>query len=154
MQALPQVTKSDVSKAVEEDSDGISIEITTVIGVTIPVIVRNGKLSSDLNFSNVRYVKSTEPNKKPYISLDMNRTGEQSTYGDLRVTFIDKSGKKEVVAIAKGVAVYTPNISRKFEIEVNVSNGKTYDKGRFHITYTETGKDETTGLIASAEIEL
>ncbi len=154
MQALPEVTESDISKVAEKDSDAIKIEITTVLGISIPVIVRSGKLTSELSFSNVRYVKSTEPKKKSYIALDMNRTGTKSTYGDFRVTYIDESGNETVVAITKGVAVYTPNTLRKFQIQINTPKGKEYEKGRFHITYSESGKDESTGLIASTDLQL
>lgn len=154
MQALPQVTKSDISKAVEKDSEGINIEIATVIGVSIPVIVRNGKLSTELNFSNVHFVKSTDPEKKSYIELDMNRTGTQSTFGDFRVTYVDGSGSESVVAIAKGIAVYTPNTLRKIQIQINTPDNKSFEKGHFHITYSEPGKDESTGLIASTDLKL
>lgn len=153
MQALPQVTKTDIAKAVEKDSKGISVEITTVIGISIPVIVRNGKLSTELKFSNVRFVKSTEAEKKSYIALDMNRIGARSTFGDFRVTYVDGSGNEAVVAIAKGIAVYTPNTLRRFQLQINSEN-RSYDKGHFHITYSESGKDESTGLIASADLKL
>ena len=154
MQALPKVTQTDISKAVDEGGEGISIEITTVLGISIPVIVRNGSLDASMTFSNVRYVKSDDAENKSYISLDMNRTGSQSTYGDFRVTHIDEAGNKVVVAIIKGVAVYTPNTLRKYQIPLGAPDGKAFDNGRFHITYTESGKDESTGLIASADLEL
>ena len=154
LQALPKTTRSDISKAVEEGSDDISVEITTVIGVSIPVIVRSGKLSTELSLANARYVKSADPQQKSYVALDMNRVGNKSTYGDFRVTYIGADGQSAIVGNIKGVAVYSPNKLRQFKIPVNVIEGNDYDKGRFHITYFESGKDEATGLIASIDIEL
>ena len=154
LQALPKTTKSDISKAVEKGSDEISVEITTIIGVSIPVIVRNGKLNTELNLANARYVKSSDPKLKSYVMLDMNRTGTQSTYGDFRVTYIDENGQAVIVGNVKGVAVYSPNTLRRFQIPVNIPAGHEYYKGRFHVTYSESGKGEGTGLIAAIDLKL
>ena len=154
LQALPKTTKSDISKAVEKDSDEISVEITTIIGVSLPVIVRHGKLNTELNLANAAYVKSTDSKIKSYVALDMKRTGNQSTYGDFRVTYIDENGQSVVVGNVKGVAVYSPNSLRRFQIPVNTPASKEYSKGRFHITYSASGKDEETGLIAATDLEL
>jgi len=154
LQALPKTTKSDISKAVEENSGEISVEITTIIGVSIPVIVRSGKLSANLELSNARYVKSIDSNIRSSVSLVMNRTGNKSVYGDFRVTYYDGSGQELVVGSVNGVAVYTPNTVRTFQIPINTPDGINYSKGRFHISYSESGMDEQTGLIASIDLEL
>lgn len=154
LQALPKTTKSDIAKAVDEDSGEISVEITTIIGVSIPVIVRNGKLTSELSLTNARYVKSTDKESKSYVSFDMNRSGKSSTYGDFTVTYIDENGKSSIVGNVNGVAVYSPNTLRQFQVPVNAEDGVTYNKGRFHIVYSESGKDEASGLIASVDLKL
>lgn len=154
LQALPKVTQSDISKAVEEGSEDITVEITTIIGVSIPVIVRNGKLNNELNLTNASYVKSSDPRLKSYVALDMKRTGNQSSYGDFRVTYINENEQAVIVGNVKGVAVYTPNSLRRFRIPVNSPEGTEYNKGHFHITYSEPGKDEETGLIAAIDLKL
>lgn len=154
LQALPAVTKSDISKAVETSGDGITVEITTIIGVSIPVIVRNGKLTSEVNLANARYVKSTSSDKKSLIVVNMNRAGAQSAYGDFRVTHIDDKGSEYVAGILKGVAIYTPNLKRSVQILLNTPDGKPFTSGRFEITYSESGKDKSSGLIAVTELKI
>lgn len=154
LQALPKVTTTDISKAVDENSDEISVEITTILGVSIPVIVRHGKLESELTLTNASFVASPASKKKPYIAVDMNRSGNESTYGDFRVTHVSESGQSTIVSNAKGIAVYSPNQIRKFHIPVDIIDGVDYKKGRFHITYVESGKDESTGLISAIDLEL
>ena len=154
LQALPKVTSTDISKAVDENSDEISVEITTIVGVSIPVIVRHGKLESELTLTNASFVASPASKKKPYIAVDMNRSGNESTYGDFRVTHVSESGQSTIVGNAKGIAVYSPNQIRKFHIPVDIIDGVDYKKGRFHITYVESGKDESTGLISAIDLEL
>lgn len=155
LQALPKTTKSDISKAVKENADEISVEITTIVGVSIPVIVRNGKLSTEVSLTNASYVKNPDPEQKSHIVLDINRSGTKSTYGDFRVTYIDENGQAEIVGNVKGVAVYTPNKLRRFEIPVNTpASNKGYSKGRFNVTYSESGKGEEAGLIAEIDLNL
>jgi len=154
MQALPKTTKSDISKAVEKGSNEISVEITTIVGVSIPVIVRHGKLNAELKLANARYVKRIDANDKSYIELEMNRTGNKSVYGDFRVNYMPESGEPVVVGYVKGVAVYSPNTLRRFQIPLNTPGGLEFKKGYFHITYTESGKDEQSGLIDAVDLNL
>jgi len=153
MQALPKNTTTDVSKAVGDDGGGIKIEITTVLGISIPVIVRKGSLNSSLDITNVHYVKGTGPKVKPYITFDMNRKGSKSVYGDLRVTYKD-GGDETVVANVKGVAVYTPNKLRHYKLQLNSPVEQSFNKGNFHITFSESGKDGTGKVIASVDFKL
>ena len=154
LQALPKVTNTDISKAVDENSDGISVEITTILGVSIPVIVRHGNLESELKLANAHFVASQDSKKKSHIAVDMNRSGNESTYGDFKVTHVSENGKSTIVGNAKGIAVYSPNQIRKFQIPVDDLEGVNFKKGRFHITYVESGKDESTGLISAIDLEL
>ena len=154
LQALPKITKSDISKAVTKGSNEISVEITTIIGVSIPVIVRHGKLNAEVDLANAHYVKSSDPKVKSHVVLDMKRTGNRSAYGDFRVNYIPEDGEAVVVGNVKGVAVYSPNKLRRFQIPINTPSEFEYEKGRFHITYSESGKDESSGLIASIDLNL
>ncbi|MCK5394896.1 MAG: hypothetical protein KAJ32_02840, partial [Gammaproteobacteria bacterium] len=84
----------------------------------------------------------------------MNRSGNESTYGDFRVTHVSESGQSTIIGNVKGIAVYSPNQIRKFQVPVDILEGVDYKKGRLHITYVESGKDESTGLISAIDIEL
>lgn len=155
LQALPKTSKSDIAKAVETSGDEISVEITTIVGVSIPVIVRNGKLDAEVSLTNVSFVKSTDPEQKSKIVLDMNRSGTKSIYGDFRVTYIDETGQAEIVGNVKGVAVYTPNTLRHFLIPIDDrADNREYSNGHFQVTFSEPGKDEITGLIAKTDLKL
>jgi hypothetical protein len=100
-------------------------------------------------------MKNPDPGQKSHIELDINRTGTQSIYGDFRVTYIDENGQAVVVGNVKGVAVYTPNTLRHFQIPVNApAFNNVYSKGRFHITYSESGKSDEAGLIAKIDLKL
>ncbi len=87
--------------AAPEKVEGIAFRLIPIYGVTIPIIVRLGKLEAKAALSNIRKVVE---DGKPAIALDINRSGERSTYGEIRVL---KAGIADPIALVKGVAVYT-----------------------------------------------
>jgi P pilus assembly chaperone PapD len=62
---------------------GVSFRLTPVYGVTIPVIVRLGNLTASAGIANVAKLNE---GGKPVIALDLSRSGDRSTFGEVRVT--------------------------------------------------------------------
>ena len=154
-QMLPKASKSAVGDVAGTDDKTISIEIFPTVGISIPVIVRHGKLSGELKLDNARIIPATEANPKASISVDMHRSGNQSVYGDFRETFTpNDGGESKVIALANGVAVYTPNILRQFAIPLTVPSGTSLREGNIRILFLESGKNEETGLIAETNLQL
>ena len=87
--ARPQVAEP---KKVE----GVAFQLRPIYGITIPVIVRLGNLEATAALSNVRKITD---NGKPAIALDINRTGDRSTFGEVRVF---KAGIADPIAIVAG----------------------------------------------------
>lgn len=79
---------------------GVSIALTPVYGVTIPIVVRKGALDAKVAIENVR---ETHVGGKQVLALDLLRTGTRSVYGTVRLL---KPGAVQPVAELKGVAVY------------------------------------------------
>ena len=154
-QSIPKASKSSIESTMNSGSEGITVEIIPIVGISIPVIVRHGKLKSELKLENARFISATEANPKPSISVDMRRSGNQSVYGDFRVIFTPSNGDAPVViAMANGVAVYTPNTLRQFAIPMNIPPGTSLKEGNARILFLESGKDEKTGLIAETYLQL
>ncbi len=81
--------------------DGVAFQLRPIYGVTIPVIVRLGNLEAKAALSNVR--KVTDGGKQA-ISVDISRSGNRSTFGEVRVI---KTGVEKPIAMVSGIAVYT-----------------------------------------------
>ena len=90
-----------------------AFHLRPIYGVTIPVIVRLGHLEAKAGISNVK--KVTEGGK-PAISLDLNRSGNRSTFGEIRVL---KAGVEKPLAVAGGIAVYTEIGQRSVTIPID-----------------------------------
>ena len=121
-----------------KDSEGISINIKTVFGISIPIIIRHGKSTTQVNLNDIRLDVSGD---LPKLSLSINRSGNMSVYGNLTATHIAPNGTKTEVGMVKGVSVYTPNEKRDFSFELRDATKVDLSKGKIKITYnSEDGK--------------
>ena len=57
-------------------------------------------------------------------------------YGDLAVDHVSPQGKITRVGIANGIAVYTPNTTRRFQFNLNNLPGIDYKSGTLKIMYS------------------
>ncbi len=101
--AIPRVTP--VTQSADENK-GVQIQLNPIYGVTIPIIVRKGKLEATAALANPRVETDEEGN--PVFRVDMSRQGNGSVFGEIRVT---TAGAKEPI-VFRGIAVYPELDSR------------------------------------------
>jgi hypothetical protein len=110
-QALPPVDQhADAAPAAE--SHGLDIQLTAVYSVSIPLIVRQGATSAAVAIRDVAL-------RGDAVTFALDRTGTRSVYGDLVVSLRGARGAERVIARANGIAVYTPNVSRRVRIPMS-----------------------------------
>ena len=116
------------------DTTTISVRLTPIFGITIPVIIRVGEYNSKVTLSELSF--RTVNDTIPTLSLTLNRAGTMSIYGDLTADYIAPQGKVTRVGAAKGVAVYTPNTIRRFQFSLNNEPGVDFKTGTIRIIYS------------------
>jgi P pilus assembly chaperone PapD len=149
-QSLPDPASTEISQLANDNTKGLSIQLVPVVGITIPVIVRQGKLSSTVSLSDFELKQANTVRAEKTLSFKINRAGNSSAYGDFRVYFTPSGGEPVVVGQINGVAVYTPLASRSVDLRLQTPSGFNLSNGEFHITFLEPGKDEITGLLAES----
>lgn len=123
-------------------SEQIGISITALLGVSIPVIVREGATNVDVNISNLELKKPAAANQPPMLTLQLNRTGNRSTYGDIVVDFTPQgAANASTVGRVGGVAVYVPNPLRRATLNLQVPNGVKLERGTMQVRYQERAED-------------
>lgn len=134
-----------------KDSTSISVVLTPIFGITIPVIIRVGEPSVNLTLSDLKLniVNDTTAS----FSLLLNRAGNMSVYGDLTVYHISTQGKETKVGIANGIAVYTPNTTRRFQLNLNSVSGVDYHSGTLRAVFSAPS-DVKPFRYAEAEVPL
>jgi hypothetical protein len=153
-QALPNPKKSNVQQLTKKRNKGISVELIPIVGVSIPVIVKQGKVSGAVSLSDAKIVETKGQKARKSVSVLMSRSGNGSVYGDFKVVFTPTGGEPVVIGQAIGVAVYTPNPHRRFDIPLQIPPKFKLANGELHVTFTESGKTPETGLLAEIRSRL
>ncbi len=117
--------------------EGISVKITPIFGLTLPIIIRKGDPKLEMNISDMALQFS--PEKEPFIKFKLNREGNISSYGDITVNYISNSEAVTRVALIKGLAVYTPNISREINLKLDDSKTIDWHSGTIEVIYFDNG---------------
>jgi hypothetical protein len=134
-----------------KDTTSISVKLTPVFGITIPVIIKVGESTAKVTISDLAFTMVND--SVPNIRMVFYRTGNMSVYGDLAVVHISQQGKITRVGSASGVAVYTPNASRRFQFNLNKIPGLDLRTGKLRVTYTAPS-DVKPVIYTEAEIIL
>ena len=116
------------------DTTTISVRLTPIFGITIPVIIRTGESNAKVSLSGLLLEMANDT--LPRFTLVFNRSGNMSFYGDLAVDYISPQGKIIRVGIANGVAVYTPNTTRRFQFNLNKVQGVDFRTGTLRVIYS------------------
>ncbi|HWH18601.1 MAG TPA: hypothetical protein VNT77_09755 [Allosphingosinicella sp.] len=111
---------AEQAAAAAQRPDQLSFRITSVFGLSIPVIVRSGTPDVRGGISNVRLTYAdispdgvAPARRTPMLSFDLERAGANSLFGNIEVR---TKGAKEPVGLAKGVGVYTEIDRRSMQI--------------------------------------
>lgn len=100
--SLPKQASVLDSESIEKQ---VSVSITPVIEVSIPVIVRQGDLHATPTLIDATLV--TQEDKSEQIKVTLEREGNRSLYGSIQVW-----DGENLLAEAEGITVYVPNQRR------------------------------------------
>jgi hypothetical protein len=115
------------------DSTKMAVSITPVFGISIPVIVRNGNLTNQLSLSDVSMQNVNDTISK--LNVTINRGGNKSAYGNLRVEYHPTKGQKMDVGFVNGIGVYPEISKRNFALFIKSTNAMKVDGGKLIIRF-------------------
>lgn len=133
------------------DTTSISVQLVPVFGITIPAIIRVGQSTTEVTLSDLAL--EFNENSVPNLSVEFNRTGNFSVYGDLAVDHVSTDGTITRVGIANGIAVYTPNAVRQFQFNLNQVPGVDFKSGKLQVVFSASS-DVKPETFAEAELLL
>lgn len=153
IRALPPKDAGTNIESVERKPGEISVQLTMIYGVSIPVIVRHGDLSAKAALEDLALAPPRDGETGKGLSLRVKRAGTKSIYGDFDVTFTRQDGDAIPIGLMRGVAVYTPNESRNLRIPLNPPEGVSLANGRLRVTYRQP-PDSGGAVLAEHEIAI
>lgn len=133
----PDITAQNNLEAVNDPGKGqVAISLEALIGASIPVIVRQGRTSAEVQLADLALIPA-QGERPPMLGFVFNRQGNQSVYGDVVATFIPANGKAVEVGKVSGVAVYVPNALRRAQLPLKPPPGVALRGGALKLTYSE-----------------
>jgi hypothetical protein len=149
---IPDTSSANsVAKAADLPPNEVGIQLTALVGVSIPVIVRQGDTSASVAISGIELLPPAAAGEPQVVAFKLERSGNRSVYGDLVLSFTPNGGKENVIGRASGVAVYTPNAMRRAKL--NVRGDATLARGTLTVQYFER-REEGGKLMAQATLAL
>jgi P pilus assembly chaperone PapD len=146
---LPEV---EGASSIESQAGGkdIGVVLNTLVGASVPVIVRHGATNGTVRLSGLALARE---GKQPVLALQFEREGNSSVYGDLAISFTPRGGKPQQLAQVGGLAVYTPNRIRKAAVPLQAPGGTALAHGTIEVSYRD--RPEAGGkVLAQATLEL
>lgn len=134
----------------KSDSGTVEVKISALIGVSIPVIVRQGNPQARVELTHLVLEKGSAKSA-PILSIQIDRSGSRSVYGDFLITFKKANGIEKTVGRAQGVSVYTPNPLRRARLVLQPDADMPLQEGVLAVTFKERPEDGG-GVIARGEL--
>jgi hypothetical protein len=148
--AVPKETPLGEEQAVK-DSTMFSVKLTPIYGITIPVIIHMGKSTATVTMTDVSFDIVNDTVSR--IKFVLNRTGNMSVYGDIKISHVSPQGKITQIGSIGGLAVYTPNTIRRCQFDLNTPPGLNFHEGKLHVDYVNSS-DIKPGKLTETEITL
>lgn len=133
------------------DTTALSIRLIPIFGITIPIILRVGENNTKVTLSDIGLVQINDTTK--ILNVTFNRSGNMSAYGDLRVIHISPEGTNTPIGAVNGIAVYTPNPTRKFNVLIDNNINVDFTKGSIMVEYLSQS-DRNPDKLAEAILQL
>lgn len=126
---------------------GIALGLKVAVGMSIPVIVRQGDLvPAEVDIEDISFVANKKTGK-PQVEFNIVRkSGAASTYGSVRI-FLMKGGKEEQIGYLPNAAFYPEQKHRPFMIPVTE---RAPPGSKIRITYE--GKEEFSGRVFTDQV--
>ena len=133
------------------DTNQLSVSVTAIFGITIPVIIRVGEVNLTTSLSDLNL--ETHQDTISLLKLAINRKGNISAYGNLTVEYVPLKGKPYEIGRLSCIGVYTNITKRLISIRLNKIPGQNLKSGKLKVRYTSPD-DAKYVVYTEAELDL
>lgn len=140
-------------KKADKDSLLLRVQLIPVFGMSIPVIIRTGVVKTEVSLSDIKLTPDEYDDSNALLKLVINRSGDYSVYGDIKVDFVSDKGKRQEIGSVNGIGVYT-NINKRYAtIRLEKFNTKKLGRGKIQVRYI-SNKESKEEIYTEANITI
>ena len=127
-------------KSSARDTTLLSVQLIPIFGMSIPIIIRTGALTVSSTLCDLKL--GIQQDTAQTLKLTIHRSGNISTYGDIKVEYIPAQGKSYQVGAVAGIGVYTNINKRNVVVKLKNTSGGKLKNGKLKVQYisNEEGK--------------
>lgn len=114
----------------------VAVALQTLVGASIPVIVRHGVTLATARIDRLQWQSSAET-AVATLQFDLQREGTQSIYGDVIVGWQRPGQSLTELARLNGIAVYVPNTLRRVRLELPPFSLESAAEGELRVQFRE-----------------
>lgn len=152
IQSLPNPEKNTIKNLIDNNTPIMSGVITQQLAVSIPVLLRQSPLK--LSQVSINSISLEKRRGELGISVDFERSGESSVFGELNALIKDTKGSKwKTIATARGVAIHVPRRQNSFFLPLFSNLDIQTKKPKVRITFTDLESRYST-ILADQEFQL
>jgi hypothetical protein len=126
--------KKEDTDTIHDKTEGLNVDLRPVFGLSIANIINIGDDTTTVQLTNLALDKSQDATIT--LSLDINRQGNRSAYGNIEVNHVSIEGITHKVATVQGFAIYSPGTLLKTKIKLDNSGNIDYSGGELQVIFT------------------
>ena len=123
-----------------EGAEGLSVSISTVFGISIPVLVRTGELVARVSGVTATRVPVLDHPEHENVEIKVDVAANRSMFIDLRL-ISTRQRRAEPIAASKSFAIYAPLTGRSITINLTAEQTVKLRAGNVVLQYQEVNRD-------------
>ncbi len=131
--SLPQVEPPRLD---ELKPNEVSVKLMPAFGMTIPVLVRQGRPAANATAVKAA-IRNIDEDGSGQFDIDIKRQGDRSLFVDIDVATAPSKGKGAWVMTARGVSIYAPYSNRLFSFQATKAQIDMIKSNKYKVMVTE-----------------
>ena len=136
----------------ENDPTTTSFQITALFGISIAIIIRTGEVNVSASLSDLKLDNREKAIQN--LTLTINRTGNISLYGDIKIQYFPVNGKSYQIGTTGGVGVYSNINKRLVTVKLNNTYGQPLKDGKLKVQYLSHDESKKSVVLAEGELAI
>jgi P pilus assembly chaperone PapD len=148
-QGLPPVQPASPVQIPDEKTIGFNI--TTLVALSIPVIVRQGETAATVSLGGLALLPPARNGEPPALELDLKRSGNRSVQGEFKVDWVPRSGRPRTVLPVAGGTIYAELDARRMHLVLADAKDLVLKGGQLKVTFSPKDSQQLP-VVASLDL--
>ncbi len=134
------------------DTSELAVQLIPIYGISIPVLIRSGQVNVNATLSDIKLV--TQQDTMLFLKLTINRTGNISVYGDIKVEYTNAKGASFQVGSIMNLGVLSNINKRNIAVRLHKNTGMDLKNWKLKVSYLNNDNPKKPVIYAEEVLTL